>query len=179
MASFETISEIFVLLQANWPNYEYTERTMELYERCLYDVPDEVLEAAAIQCVRDCTFFPKVAELKNASYSIMIDEMDLPTPFEAWQMVQAHLRKPPTLFRGGQHYRLAPLPPLIEKAVAGVGGWYALRHTDNLVADRARFYQCYEAVIRRERQRLEMLPEVKRVAERMSMPLLGDGHERN
>lgn len=164
MATAKKIAQAFAWLRANWPTYEWTADTARVYERCLSDIPDDVLEAAVIQCIRTRAFFPKVSELLDAAHEIM--SPDRPSAYEAWEQVKRKLSLPPTLYRDGKRLKPAPLHPLIERAVAGIGGWHELRLSENGIADRARFIQCYEALLERERGRLGMLPETRRVAER-------------
>jgi len=63
MATQETIVKILALWTANWPGHESTSATIQLYRLALANVPDASLEAAALACLAECTFWPTVAEV--------------------------------------------------------------------------------------------------------------------
>lgn len=52
-------------------------------------------------------------------------------------------------------------------AVDAVGGISYLRQSADVVADRARFLQAYEAMRTREQEHARMLPEVRQVVQRL------------
>lgn len=160
MASSDVIAKMFVLFRANWPRYQFAQDTINVYARILADVPDELLEAACIDCLATCTWFPKVAEIRRAVGRLTITT-DL-TAGEAWALVIKYSRIPKTVLVGdGRLYRKA-LPENVQRALEAIGGWEQLASSDNYVADRARFLQSYEAITRRHEERRLMLPEVKK-----------------
>lgn len=65
MATEETIAKMLRLWMANWPNREIEPATGRLYLAALADVDDATLERAAIECLKSCTFWPTVAELRS------------------------------------------------------------------------------------------------------------------
>ena len=73
MASKDTIAKAFVLLSGNWPNHPSTETTMATYQRLLADIPDDVAEAAVLDCIASCKFFPTVAEIRESAANIVTD----------------------------------------------------------------------------------------------------------
>jgi len=62
MATGETVAKVLRLWAENWPGREVTPETVKLYQRALAEVPDDVLETAALECLKTCTFWPTVAE---------------------------------------------------------------------------------------------------------------------
>jgi len=173
MASKGTVARMFALLHANWPREEYTAHTVQLYERCLGDIDDEVLEAATLQCIASKTFFPRVAEIREAAYDIICQRDELPTPYEAWGMVLRWIRLPRTIMRDGKRWGKAPLPEIVQAALDGIGGVDLVRFSDNITADRARFVQAYEGLVERRRKRVQTLPQVRELAARIAQRIEG------
>lgn len=169
MASPETIADMFELLRANWPKRPFTDGTTELYTRCLKDIPDEILSAATAHCLTTCTFFPVVAELRQAAFDIMCNKAGQLTAGEAWGLVDKRVRMGPIRFDGQRMLTKPPLPELIERTVASVGGWDWLRNSDNYVADRAKFRDNYKDFIKKGRDMVQMLPEVRELAKALAM----------
>ena len=169
MASSETVLRMFALLNANWPTYRYTDATVELYERCLSDLEDDLVEIATLQCLTNCTYFPNIAEIRRRAIDIKTGAAAQPSALEAWGMVQRHMRLPVSVFRNGESVKTPSLDERTEAAVRAVGGWSYLRMSDSVMADRARFCEVYETLQNRARQDALLLPEVRAVAERLRM----------
>jgi hypothetical protein len=85
-------------------------------------------------------------------------------------MVKKWMRMPPTLFRDGKHYRRKPLPPIIQRAVDGIGGVDMLSMSENETADRARFVDAYNNLMGRMRHQATMLPEVRELVRAAALP---------
>jgi hypothetical protein len=64
MATQQTVAKALTIWAANWPSRPVQSETVHLYEVALADVPDATLERAAIECLRGCTFWPTVAEVR-------------------------------------------------------------------------------------------------------------------
>ena len=92
MATPETVSRMFVLLRANWPTYELTAETPRVYEELLADIPDRLLELAVKDCLARLTYFPKIAELREAALSILEDRLGIPTAAAAWGEVSKAMK---------------------------------------------------------------------------------------
>jgi len=170
----ETIARAFKILSRAYPDYaskylqgEEAVQTIRLYQRALDDVPDDVLEAAVLDHIANCPFWPKVSDLRKRCFDLMAGMADLPTPYEAWAKVRKRLKNRIPVFRNGKLHRPRPLPPLIEKAVMGIGGWDVLAASENGAADRARFIEAYTQLIERERRRAMELPAVRGARQRM------------
>ena len=172
MATPETIANMFELLRANWPKRPFTDGTTEVYTRCLKDIPDEILAAATAHCLTTCTFFPVVAELRQAAFDIMCDRAGQLTAGEAWALVVKTANTPESWWAGGKHHKRAPLPPQVRKALDAIGGWRRLADSDHYSSDRARFLEAYRVFAKRERETRQMLPEVRALAQSLTMDRL-------
>ena len=170
MASKETIKHIFKMLDTNWPPKEpHTEETYELYWRCLGDIADDILEAATVHCVTTRTFWPRIAELRQAAFDIMCNKAGQLTAGEAWSVVVSTANMPKTWWAAGEHHKRSPLPASIQKALDAIGGWRRLSNSDNYSADRARFLEAYGAFVKRDVETRQMLPEVRELAKALAM----------
>ena len=80
---------------------------------------------------------------------------------------------------GGQEYVRRPCDDVTERAVAAIGGWTYLRHSEDSVADRARFLQAYADIATRERRKVAEHPAVTEtrlsIAERTHLREISDG----
>jgi hypothetical protein len=165
-AHVTTFSVIGFLIDA-YPRQEIGEGTIEVYRQTLADIPPEILKAAVLVHVARSQWFPAVAELRDAAAGLVERAMNIPSAFEAWDEVARLIRQV------GSWGTPAFSNPLIGKAVAGVGGWLAICMSENQIADRARFFQVYEAYARREEDDHRMLPEVANVISKLALRLDG------
>jgi len=170
MASHETIMRMFKIFTGIWPRdaERGNAETVTIYERCLADISDDLLQAATVKIVSEATFWPKPAEIRQAALALV--EPEEMTAGEAWAAVQRHIRICPAggCWIAGRRYRARPLPERVQRAVDAVGGLTYLRQSTNVMSDRARFCDAYDAITRRERDRARMLPEVRAIVERLS-----------
>ena len=172
MANKKTIKAMFTLLRANWPKYPFTGGTMRVYTRCLKDIPDDILAAATAHCLTTCTFFPVVAELRQAAFDIMCDRAGQITAGEAWALVVKTANTPESWWAAGQHHKRAALPPQVRKALEAIGGWRRLADSDHYSSDRARFLEAYRVFAKRDVETRQMLPEVRALAKALAMDRL-------
>jgi len=175
MASEETIARMFDGFVQVWPRDgdRVSPETIQIYHRCLADIPDDLLQAAVVKVVSEATFWPKPAEIRAAALALVEPE-DL-SAGEAWAMVQRYIRHcpPGRWWVAGKSYHAKPLPERVQKCVDAVGGMAYLRLSENTMSDRARFATAYDAITRRERERARMLPEVRAVVERLAEQRVG------
>ena len=141
-----------------------------LYEKFLEDIADELLLSAVEAHIASSKWWPKVAELRSQCADLAAQSQGLPSAFEAWAEVKVATRNHSCEFS----------TPLIRKAMDGVGGLQAFRlsDTDHESAWRARFYQSYETLVKRERDDA-ILPEMtrKRLEGLFKRLEDGNGHE--
>ena len=169
MASKQTIRDIFDMLKENWPKQPYTKRTVDLYWRCLGDIDDDILKAATVHCVTTRTFWPRIAELRQAAFEIMCNKAGQLTAGEAWAMVARVARMPRRWGYDGHRFKRPALPEAVGRALDAIGGWQRLSDSDNYAADRARFLEAYTAFVKRDVEMRQMLPEVRELAKALAM----------
>ena len=169
MAERKTITKMFELLRANWPKRPFTKGTMQVYTRCLKDIPDEILSAATAHCLTTCTFFPVVAELRQAAFDIMCNKAGQLTAGEAWALVVKTASMPESWWAAGERHERPKLPESVQKALEAIGGWRRLADSDHYSADRARFLEAYGAFAKRDTETRQMLPEVRELAKALAM----------
>lgn len=161
MATERRVNEVMGVLAAAYPNFQLTTQTIAVYVRILADMPDEVLEAASLDCVSKCRFFPTIAELRDAAYAIATNRLAAPTAYEAWDEVVHQIRDV------GSYGSPVFSHPWIGTAVRQIGGWFNVCQSENSIADRARFVQCYEDAERRHDIAAKTLPQVVDLAKKL------------
>lgn len=70
MAISREMIEFFSVLAAAHPERDLAPETKRIYSELLADIPHPLLMAAAKRCLKNCTFFPKIAELRQAASAI-------------------------------------------------------------------------------------------------------------
>lgn len=167
MATFETVGKVFKLLSRAYTDYASKHlrggeavETMRLYQRILQDIPDPVLETACVDHMASSQWWPKPSELRERCVSLMINERGGLAPSEAWGVVTRRLRVPERTIVNGVEYVRRPCDETTERAVEAIGGWMYLRHSEDAVADRARFLQAYSDIAARERRKIAEHPAV-------------------
>lgn len=164
MASSLTISKVWRELVAAFPNNKIGEDTAIVYAATLKDIDDDALQAGALDCLARCKFFPTIAELREASFSVMSARIAQPSALEAWGEVRAMVE------RHG-YYRTPDVTDFSNQAAGETIltlGWQAfcLSETGDEMSWRARFVELYEAKQARDRELGRMLPEVRRAITR-------------
>ncbi|NUM48083.1 MAG: hypothetical protein HUU38_25540 [Anaerolineales bacterium] len=140
MAQLETIHLALLTLSAAY-EHPLAESTILVYAGALADISDEALKQAVAAHLSLNIHFPRIAELRNLALA-----GEYPDPVEAWGEVVSQIRQI------GFYGRPKFSSPLIHRAVEQLG-WVILCQSDNLVAERSRFLQAYETLLRREKER--------------------------
>ena len=164
MATIAEVTRILAGLTTVFPSApELNEANYTMYYRILGDLDASVIDAAALQFAASHTFFPSAGELREAAMVLNEQAQGLPSAEEAWTEVTRS-------FHTHGYYRGPPewTHPVIGKAVAALGGYADLCHSENPVADRAHFYRSYNALLSRERQSTRLLPAVQRIVEQLA-----------
>ena len=171
MASEIEILKVLKILEDVYPNYCLSSSAVEVYVKLLADIPGDLLEHAALEHISRSTFFPAIAELRNAAFDIIDTVSLIPTDYEAWADVQAEIRR---VGHAGQpdfsHI-------LVAKAVEMLG-WRYLCLSENPVADRAHFVQAYQALrdsARRDARRLQRVRQYIAVLQSSNQHQLAGG----
>jgi hypothetical protein len=180
-------------------------RTCAIYYDVLHDIPLDLLQSAARECVATLKWFPKAAEIREQALQLVMIALGIPTANDAWAEVTRRMQNS---FRVRQvdgkvavaitgMYEQAPAghlvrrspnaedwsTPIIQKAIDGIGGWAALQRSDNPIADRSQFIRAYERYSMRQMQVARMLPATKQAILRWKnsggvLPItLGAGHK--
>jgi len=173
MASDKTVAYWMGLLSANYPNHTVTKESIMIYARILSDIPDDLLEAAAVNIMASPgAFFPTVGDWRQSALDLQWNELGIPTAYEAWEEVLREVK------RCGDYYRWrieegrkdpSWSSPLVEKAVECVG-YQAIQEADNISFLQNHFYKTYDALKSRREKQFRMLPEVRQAAEKYSLP---------
>jgi hypothetical protein len=157
MADLHDIAQIISVISEAYPNFKPSELTVEVYYQVLGDIPTEELKAATLHCISESgrKFAPSVGELRGAVNELRKYVSNVPSSYQAWQEVLQQL-----LENGGDFGKPVWSHQLVEKAVRTIG-WRNLRMSENQVADRARFVECYEQLCDRAQREDMLLPEVR------------------
>lgn len=162
--SMATKDEIIALLTMMEEVYTHREKlsdgAMLIYFRTLADIPFELLEAAALDHLSLCKWFPSVAELRERATDLSLP--DVPSALESWEEVQKEIR------RVGHDGRPAFENELTQRMVSAMG-WRYLCLSENGMVDRAHYLKAYEQLRQREAQQRVRLPEVKALAQKLSV----------
>jgi hypothetical protein len=161
MTPKETIKVISVLTAA-YPNFAISSETIELYSKFLSDMPYELGQAVVLKLISENKWFPSISEIREAVIKIMPNE--IPSTEEAWLEVVNQIRSE------GSYGSPTFTSNLIYKAVQAIG-WRELCLSDNPVADRAHFFKIYESYRSRQVEDNLMLPEVKRLKEKIRLQI--------
>jgi len=137
---------------AAYPNFVLKPETIQLYVSFLADIDDAALDQAMKTCIARGKFFPTIAEIREAAANLTT--ANLPAAAEAWGEVLEQMR------RVGSYRQPEFSNPVISRVVSYFG-WRELCISENLVADRARFLQAYEAEVQRGQETLQLLPETR------------------
>jgi hypothetical protein len=133
------------------------------YHRILHDLDARLLDAAALELGGTSKFFPAAAELRQTAFGLKAVADGELTAGDAWAMVTKAI--------GAQGYPGGMpdhFPPLVKRAVEGMGGWKALCMSENGMADRAHFLKMYDTLEVRTKQETRMLPEVEAVVKELA-----------
>ena len=140
---------------------------LNAYHLVLSDLDGDLLQQVAAHLIGTQTFFPAAGEIRRAAFHLCEIGTGVPSAQDAWAEVSVKIRSGFYYVADGGYYQARPpnpddwSHPLVQQAVDAVGGWVALRRSENTTADRARFLQAYEAYLVREREGVRMLPGVR------------------
>ncbi len=173
MATEIEILRVLKILGDVYPSFHLSSAAIEIYVQLLTDIPGPVLEQATLDHISHSTFFPAIAELRSAAFSILEAVDPIPTDYEAWGEVQVEIR------RIG-HCGKPQLQNALAAQVVEQLGWRSLCLSENPVADRAHFVQAYQALVERQRysaRRLQIVTEFIAALKTSIQPLLIEGEK--
>jgi len=137
-----------------------------LWYEALKNYPAQQVQEAAIYALKTSHFEPKVADIITA---IDLLDPDNITTEKAWQITTDLVR------RFGSYQKSAALlaaPHLIREAIETIG-YKNLCTSNNLVATRAHFFQCYNSIKLRDRAKY-IVHQNKNLLERAKQKTLPD-----
>lgn len=163
--SDKKILTILGVLTAAYPNAHITPETVRVYVLTLQDIPLDLLENAALHLITTNTFFPTVAELRDASYRIMLGLHRVPTAAEAWNQIQRQRSQ----CLGYYIYHVqAEKPtfshPFVEQVIHAFG-CRTLIDPSSEPYIRANFIKTYDTLLDRTLADLKTLPAVRTFSE--------------
>lgn len=159
MATNNEVGRVLALLATAFPRFELKKDTVSVYTQLLADLPTNLLEAAALRCATDLTFFPSVHELREAAVSLEAEAVGLPEVWEAWDNF-VQVLKADYWMSGGKTIPGLFRHPLVEQTARRLG-WPGCFPTDNLIADRAHFTQAYTEARRSAMRQATDIPAVR------------------
>ena len=164
MAEYEFVSKLMAIVSANYSNYRLTKEAIALYTRIFADIPDDVLEAAALDiCSRPGAFFPSAGDWRQTALDLMLAKSGIPLAIEAWEEARRVVGNCGEYWLYQQGQRLPEYShPLIEKTVSAIG-YRNILEPENEEVLRAQFIKAYEAFRVRTDDSMRTLPEVKQV----------------
>ncbi len=109
---------------------QLTLERVEIYARALCDIPREHLQIAFQRALRERTWFPKVAELRELAGTALPEEKKKAEANAAWNQVNEYLRKWGVdlwpIYSGGKVITPPALEPRLEYALRKIGGLWRL-----------------------------------------------------
>ena len=152
---------ILGVLTAAYPNARITPETVRVYVFTLQDIPLDLLENAALHLITTSTFFPTVAELRDASYRIMFGLHRVPTAAEAWNQIQRQRYQCLAYFiYNVQSEKPSFSHPFVEQVIHAFG----CRNLTDPTSEpymRANFCKTYDTLLDRTLTDLKTLPIVR------------------
>lgn len=154
-------AELWTVLTAAYPNMKTPAATIEVYHRALADLDAELCEAAILDCVSKCKFFPTVAELREAAARLAVGADTRKPALEAWGDVR---RAVDAYGTHGWDSARDILDAQTADAIHALG-WqsFCQSDVDEEMSWRARFVELYDQLGRRDVRRVQMLPAVRDV----------------
>ena len=169
MATHETILQVLNWLDLN-TDRDLVEERIPLFLQVLADIPDQVLQPAALAYASRSRYFPHPSELRQEALALLADLQPVPSEFEAWAEVQAEIERTGSLGQPEFSH------PLIANAV-DIFGWQYLCLSSEATLDRAHFFKAYHKLLETHSRQLALPEAVKQyVARGKGEFLLEQGH---
>ena len=179
MATRKEITQIIAFLASFWPNLAESKavddpaqadklrRFVTAWHAVVGDLPADTLMLAARHLAsQPREFFPPAGIVRETVFELQESANgDTPSPEEAWGQVERMFTMPIAWREDYAH-------PLVHEAVQALGGLRRLGQepVEMTASTRARFCRAYEALLKRQRRDVRMLPDVKQ-----HVDALGDG----
>ncbi len=151
MTKSETI-ELLAAFTASFPYVKLQDNAVDVFARCLADVPAEIGRAAALKLVCDLQYFPTISQIREAALSLMPGG-EVPSVGEAWSEVVEQMKDIGSYGEPRFSHRA------ISEAVRAMD-WKLLCLSENPIAERAHFFQIYGCFREQAVEERRQLPEV-------------------
>ncbi len=147
------VAGLVAALTAAFPRAEIGENTVRVYIDMLADLDFDEAQAAVKKLMATSTFFPSIAEIRQAVADLRTRH--LPEPEEAWEEVMRELRRV-----GGYLDIYGPLQfscEEVRRAVKAIG-WQTLCMSESIGVERAHFLRIYDTFRRRTKEDANLGP---------------------
>jgi len=153
MADAAFVFKSVTALAAAFPHGKITRATIEVYARSLSDLDAPLLDAAIMECMSTCEFFPTLKAIRDTAARLALgDHLEA---LEAWALVKHYARD-------GDYNHIHEFDdPLITECVQ-ILGWrdYLNSPTNDEPSWRARFCEIYNQLRERQVREIRSLPQV-------------------
>jgi hypothetical protein len=139
--TLEETGRILALLSENWKKDGpgVTRATLVLWQRCLGDLPYQLVDAATIELILvGSPFCPKISEVRRHALGLLLSEKEVPGTTDAWEMLRQAISD--NYWHPSRAW--ASLPPVVRRVGQAIG-WYDLTNGESAVL-RAHFLKLYE-----------------------------------
>jgi hypothetical protein len=143
-------AKVLAMVQIRYPNANLGDPDLapDVWQMTLDDVPYEAAELALRAWFKREKWAPDPSELRGL---ILCALAEVPEPGDAWAMALAHIRTEGLI--GGRPFD-GPEP--VAQAVAAIGGWRALRTSEQPERDRDAFLKVYATYAKRATASLDV-----------------------
>lgn len=139
-----------VIMRTIWPNIAVDDATIQAWQWALGDMPMTVVEPELKRWMRTSPFPPKPSEI----LALIAERVTgLPTPGEAWGMVQDRIA---VSFRPGVTPPPWDIPEAVREAQKQTGKLYDLRRSEYPGADEKRFLELYGVIREKAIQAIQL-----------------------
>jgi hypothetical protein len=165
MATLDEVEFTLAYLSMFYPQWNMPPATIQAWAELLADIPAEALHAAAKQHAVTSKWPPSLAELRQPALETTRETV--PNVADAWNEVMERIRS------SGNWHQPTWSHPLIERTVAGMGGWQVMctMPVDETATWRAQFRDMFTSYANRAEAEAKLLPDVRALREQyVTMP---------
>jgi len=153
MADTAFVFKSITALAAAFPHGKITRETIEVYVHSLIDLDETLLNAAIVECMSTCEFFPTIKSVRDTAARLALgDHLEA---LEAWALVKHYARN-------GDYNNLHEFDDPLITECARILGWhdYLNSNTNDEPSWRARFCEIYNQLRERQVREIRSLPSV-------------------
>lgn len=144
--------------------FKISDNRVKIWQQMLRDFDSEAILGAAYHLVSTREDWPPdIATVRKTAAYISRGELSPPLASEAWEHLSLKIQNRPV-----------KLTAMEKKAQQQTATLYELRHSSNSGADRRRFMEAFEGVLKRRDEQWLALPEVNQLIGRRAALLVAD-----